>query len=126
MTELSERDLAVLWHPATHFDDTRTLPPEPIVGAAGVWLHTADGRAILDGISSWWTSVHGHGHPAIVAAVQAQVARLDHVMFAVDYPYQETTEAVRFMRTASLPDEDLQKIAHRNAERIFRIAPQPK
>jgi adenosylmethionine-8-amino-7-oxononanoate aminotransferase len=36
----------------------------------------------LDGISSWWTSVHGHGHPAIVAAVRAQVERLDHVMFA--------------------------------------------
>ncbi|HET6582663.1 MAG TPA: aminotransferase class III-fold pyridoxal phosphate-dependent enzyme, partial [Nannocystaceae bacterium] len=82
MPELSERDLAVLWHPATHFDDARALPPVPIVRAQGVWLHTGDGRAILDGISSWWTSVHGHGHAAIVAAVRDQVERLDHVMFA--------------------------------------------
>jgi len=82
MAELHERDLAVLWHPATHFDDARELAAVPIVRAEGAWLHTADGRAILDGISSWWTSVHGHGHPAIVAAIREQVGRLDHVMFA--------------------------------------------
>ncbi len=79
---LEERDQAVLWHPATHFDDLRALPPIAIERALGVWLHASDGRAILDGVSSWWTSVHGHGHPAIVAAVRAQVERLDHVMFA--------------------------------------------
>jgi adenosylmethionine-8-amino-7-oxononanoate aminotransferase len=82
LVDLHQRDLAVLWHPATHFDDTREQPPIAIDRAEGVWLHTSDGRAILDGISSWWTSVHGHGHPAIVAAVRAQVERLDHVMFA--------------------------------------------
>ena len=73
MAELHERDLAVLWHPATHFDDARELPAVPIVRAEGAWLHTADGRAILDGISSWWTSVHGHGHPGVVAAVAAHL-----------------------------------------------------
>jgi len=45
----------------------------------------------------------------------------DRLMFAVDYPYQETMEAARFMRTAPLPDPDLDKIASRNAERVFRL-----
>lgn len=80
--DMHQRDRAVLWHPATHFDDARELPPIAIERAEGVWLHTSGARAILDGISSWWTSVHGHGHPAIVAAVRAQVEQLDHVMFA--------------------------------------------
>jgi adenosylmethionine---8-amino-7-oxononanoate aminotransferase len=80
--DLSRRDQAVLWHPATHFGDLERTPPLPIRSARGVWLTTEDGRQILDGIGSWWTSIHGHGHPHIVAAIQRQVARLDHVMFA--------------------------------------------
>jgi adenosylmethionine-8-amino-7-oxononanoate aminotransferase len=80
--DLQQRDAAVLWHPATPFDDHRRLPPLPIVAARGAWLETASGTKILDGIGSWWTSLHGHGHPAIVAAVTAQIAKLDHVMFA--------------------------------------------
>ena len=62
-------------------------------------------------------------HPALQYC--HTVLGADNLMFAVDYPYQETTEAVRFMRTAPLPEEDLEKVAHRNAERIFRIEPRP-
>jgi adenosylmethionine-8-amino-7-oxononanoate aminotransferase len=58
------------------------LPPLPIVSASGVYLHTEDGRRILDGISSWWVNIHGHSHPALNAALAAQAARLEHVMFA--------------------------------------------
>ena len=82
MSSLSERDQAVLWHPATHFGDLERTPPIPIRGARGVWLVDEHGREILDGVGSWWTSVHGHGHPRVVAAIQAQAATLDHVMFA--------------------------------------------
>jgi 5-carboxyvanillate decarboxylase len=46
----------------------------------------------------------------------------DRIMWAIDYPYQETTEAVAFMRNAPLPEGDVEKIASGNAERIFRIA----
>jgi adenosylmethionine-8-amino-7-oxononanoate aminotransferase len=80
--DLQRRDAAVLWHPATPFDDHRRLPPQPIVAARGAWLETTSGAKILDGIGSWWTSLHGHGHPAIVEAVATQASRLDHVMFA--------------------------------------------
>jgi adenosylmethionine-8-amino-7-oxononanoate aminotransferase len=79
---LARRDLAVVWHPATHWGDLAVLPPIPIRAASGPWLETLDGRRILDAIASWWTSVHGHRHPAIVAAIRGQLDALDHVMFA--------------------------------------------
>lgn len=82
MDDLVTRDARVLWHPATHFEDLDRLPVVAIESAQGVWLHERGGRRILDGIGSWWTSIHGHGHPRIVAAIQEQVGRLDHVMFA--------------------------------------------
>jgi 5-carboxyvanillate decarboxylase len=46
----------------------------------------------------------------------------DNIMFAIDYPYVDTAEAAQFMQSAQLPDADMEKITHRNAERIFRIA----
>jgi adenosylmethionine-8-amino-7-oxononanoate aminotransferase len=79
---LVERDLRILWHPATHFDDQERLPPVAISRASGCWLYDSDGRAILDAIASWWTSVHGHCDPRITAAITEVAARLDHVMFA--------------------------------------------
>lgn len=79
---LAARDRDVLWHPATHFADLDRLPPLPIRAARGAWLEDETGRRILDGISSWWTCLHGHGHPRIVEAIAAQVGALDHVMLA--------------------------------------------
>ena len=80
--DLVARDMRVLWHPATHFRDLETTPPIAVRSAQGCWLEDVEGRRILDAISSWWTSVHGHGHPRIVEAVRRQAAQLDHVMFA--------------------------------------------
>ena len=51
-----------------------------------------------------------------------EVLGADNIMWAVDYPYQETHEAVRFMNEAPIPDEQKAKIFHRNAERVFRIS----
>lgn len=96
MDDLVARDARVLWHPATHLDDLARLPVSAIESAQGVWLHEVGGRRILDAIGSWWTSIHGHGHPRIVAAIQQQVARLDHVMFAgfTHAPAVELAEAL--------------------------------
>lgn len=80
--ELLERDADALWHPATHFQDLERLAVIAVTGAEGCELLTADGRRILDAISSWWTCIHGHGHPAIVEAISSQAKALDHVMFA--------------------------------------------
>ncbi len=69
-----------VWHPYTQ---ARLAPrPIPITGAAGAYLYTADGRAVLDAISSWWVNLHGHAHPAIAAAVARQAAALEQVIFA--------------------------------------------
>jgi 5-carboxyvanillate decarboxylase len=62
-------------------------------------------------------------HPALTYC--HSVVGPDRLMFAVDYPYQETTEAVQFMKTAPLAAPDIERIAYLNAERLFRIAPGP-
>lgn len=82
MDDIRARDGRALWHPATHFGDLERLPPLPVARARGSFLYDQDDRPILDAISSWWTALHGHCHPKIVAAMTAQVATLDHVMFA--------------------------------------------
>lgn len=48
---------------------------------SGVYLHMADGSALIDGMSSWWSAVHGHGHPRLVAAAKNQIDTMSHVMF---------------------------------------------
>jgi len=75
-----ERDRTTCWHPYTqHGLDTTLLP---VVGGKGAWLELADGRKLLDGISSWWSILHGHGDPRIVRAIAQQAEELDHVLFA--------------------------------------------
>lgn len=55
--------------------------PLPVVRAEGATLTLADGTALVDGISSWWTACHGYNHPHIRAAVEAQLSKFPHVMF---------------------------------------------
>lgn len=77
---LAERDRKVLWHPYTQM---RTAPaPLEIVRGEGAWLYTADGRRILDGVSSWWVNIHGHSHPKLNEALARQARELEHVIFA--------------------------------------------
>lgn len=52
-----------------------------MTGAKGVHLEFADGRRVIDAMSSWWCKIHGYRHPALDAAVQEQVGRFAHVMF---------------------------------------------
>jgi adenosylmethionine-8-amino-7-oxononanoate aminotransferase len=75
-------DLAHVWHPFTQMKEHRRAAPLPVVGAEGCDLVLADGRRVFDGVSSWWTSLHGHGHPRLVEAMARQARSLDHVMFA--------------------------------------------
>jgi len=58
-------------------------------------------------------------HPALEFCIE--VLGADNVMWAVDYPYQETHEAVRFMDEAPISDAVKAKIYHGNAERVFGI-----
>ncbi|MFO1360474.1 adenosylmethionine--8-amino-7-oxononanoate transaminase [Plasticicumulans sp.] len=80
--DLVARDLAVVWHPCTQMKDHESVPLLPIVRGRGVWLEDADGRRYLDAISSWWTNLFGHAHPAINAALKDQLDALEHVLLA--------------------------------------------
>ena len=78
--ELVRRDARVLWHPYTQHALERELVA--VVRAQGARLELADGRRLLDAISSWWACLHGHAHPRITAAIAEQARALDHVLFA--------------------------------------------
>lgn len=80
MSNLAERDQAVIWHP---FTQMQTAPlPIPIVRGSGSILYGADGQEYLDVISSWWVNIHGHAHPHIAKRVSEQLQTLEHVIFA--------------------------------------------
>ncbi len=53
-----------------------------IFSAKREFLYDEHGNEFIDGIASWWTSIHGHCHPKIVSAITEQSSRLDHVMLA--------------------------------------------
>jgi adenosylmethionine---8-amino-7-oxononanoate aminotransferase len=74
----SERDKRVLWHPFTQAYEWQAGVPLVIASAEGNYLIDTEGRRYLDGVSSLWVTVHGHGHPAIVKAIADQAAALDH------------------------------------------------
>ena len=76
---LVERDRAVVWHP--YASVVRPSPLYPVVDARGTRLVLEDGRELVDGMSSWWAAIHGYRHPALDAALHAQVDRFSHVMF---------------------------------------------
>jgi len=72
-------DRAHVWHPyASSVDPPPVLP---VVSARGVRLRLADGRELVDGMSSWWAAIHGYRHPVLDAALTEQAGRMAHVMF---------------------------------------------
>ncbi|MBY6241186.1 adenosylmethionine--8-amino-7-oxononanoate transaminase [Methylosinus sp. Sm6] len=77
---MSPSDSSPIWRPFTQ----HALQKDAILvtRGEGAWLETADGRRILDAISSWWVITHGHRHPRIVQAIKDQADRLDQLIFA--------------------------------------------
>ena len=69
-----------LWPPFTSI--TTTPPLEQVVRGEGALLHRAEGEPLIDGISSWWVTLHGHAHPVVAAAIAEQASTLEQVIFA--------------------------------------------
>src|SRR5512142_450200 len=81
--QISAIDTAHLWHPYSTIGG-EAVAPVVAVGARGAWLTLIrEGQPIeaLDAMSSWWTAIHGHGHPVLDAALTAQLGVMNHVMF---------------------------------------------
>jgi adenosylmethionine-8-amino-7-oxononanoate aminotransferase len=79
MSDLVARDRRVVWHPYA-----APGTPGPLFGVAsaeGTRIRLTDGRELVDGMSSWWSAIHGHNHPVLREAANRQLAQMSHVMF---------------------------------------------
>jgi adenosylmethionine---8-amino-7-oxononanoate aminotransferase len=72
-------DRAHVWHPYAPMPAPE--PPLLVESAAGVRLRLADGRELVDAMSSWWAAIHGYAHPVLDDAVRSQLGAMSHVMF---------------------------------------------
>ncbi|MEO6092943.1 MAG: adenosylmethionine--8-amino-7-oxononanoate transaminase, partial [Novosphingobium sp.] len=72
--------ISPVWHPFTQHGLEEPIPM--VERAEGAALYTTDGRRVVDAISSWWVTTHGHSHPRIVAAITDQARKLDQLIFA--------------------------------------------
>ena len=89
------RSHAAVWHPCTQMKLHETLPLVPVGRANGPCLYDFDGRRYLDAVSAWWVNLFAHGHPAINAAIGAQLAELERVMLAGRRASRPTFSACR-------------------------------
>jgi adenosylmethionine---8-amino-7-oxononanoate aminotransferase len=76
--DLQRLDARHVWHPYAPMP--ADSPPYLVDSACGTRLHLADGRQLVDGMSSWWAAIHGYRHPALDAALADQLGLMAHVM----------------------------------------------
>ncbi|HCN18588.1 MULTISPECIES: adenosylmethionine--8-amino-7-oxononanoate transaminase [Psychrobacter] len=79
LQSMSDFDQQHLWHPYTSLPPT--YPNIVIDHADGIHIVTQGGTRLIDGMSSWWASVHGYNHPKLNAAITQQLDKMAHVMF---------------------------------------------
>ncbi len=94
--------MSSVWHPFTQHGLEEPIPC--VVRGEGAVLHTADGRRVIDAISSWWVTTHGHAHPRIAAAIREQAGQLDQMIFAgwTHEPAEEVAAGLRALLPPSL------------------------
>jgi len=94
-----------VWHPYSAIGSD--LPVFPVVSAEGVRLKLADGRSLVDGMSSWWCAIHGYNHPEMNRALEDQIREMAHVMFG-GLTHRPAVELAR--RLVALTPEPLQSV----------------
>mgnify|MGYP001157493931 FL=1 len=68
-----------IWHPYSSL--IKPIPAYQVVSASGVRLKLSDGTELIDGMSSWWSAIHGYNHPVLNKALIDQIDKVSHVMF---------------------------------------------
>ncbi len=81
MQDWASLDLLHNWHPAMQMKDLAQLKPQVVRSAKGALIELADGRVLIDAISSWWCKSLGHAHPRLQSALLDQMQRFEHVIF---------------------------------------------
>ena len=94
-----------IWHPYTSMTDP--LPVYPVTHAKENYLYLESGEKLVDGMASWWSAIHGYGHPVLNQALTEQVAKMSHVMFG-GITHQPAVELCKKL-VAITPDK-LQKV----------------
>lgn len=94
-----------IWHPYTSIENA--LPVYPIESAKGVYLNMPNGKKLVDGMSSWWTAIHGYNHPVLNKALQQQSEKMAHVMFG-GITHEPAIELAKLL--VDLTPEPLQKV----------------
>jgi adenosylmethionine-8-amino-7-oxononanoate aminotransferase len=122
LSNLLERDRSYVWHPYGSMSAEQAI--FPVKSARGVRIKLTDGRELIDGMSSWWSAIHGYNHPVINQALTEQLKDMAHIMFgglthqpAVDLAEQlvkitpESLKTVFFVDSGSVAVEVAMKMA---------------
>ncbi|QKQ24713.1 adenosylmethionine--8-amino-7-oxononanoate transaminase [Candidatus Ruthia endofausta] len=68
-----------IWHPYAKIPNE--IPTYLVESAKGVYLTLESGKHVIDGMSSWWSAIHGYNHPVLNKAIETQLGKMSHVMF---------------------------------------------
>ncbi len=79
MKNLIQLDSQCVWHPYSSINSD--VPVFPVQSASGVKITLQDGAELIDGMSSWWSAIHGYNHEVLNEAVINQLNKMSHVMF---------------------------------------------